>query len=247
MKIHSTITKSMKESKKLFAVLIDPDDVSKKNVDHLINLTLKTKIDLFFVGGSFISKNNFSDIIQHLKKYADIPVIVFPGSIYQIDSHADAILLLTLISGRNPEYLIGKHVHAAPYLKKSDLEILSTGYMLIDGGNISSVQYISNTMPIPSDKYDIAASTAMAGEMIGNQLIYMDAGSGAKKPVSAHMISHVKHNIQSPLIVGGGIKTAEQLNSTYTAGADIAVIGNAIEKDPSLIVDFSSVALSFRQ
>lgn len=247
MTIHSAITKSVKEKKKLFVVLIDPDDVNKKNVDHLISITQKTKIDLFFIGGSFISKTNFSEIIQHLKKNTDVPVIIFPGSIYQVDSNADAILLLTLISGRNPDYLIGKHVQAAPYLKKSELEILSTGYMLIDGDNISSVQYISNTIPIPSDKFDIAVSTAMAGEMIGNQFIYMDAGSGAKKPVPAQMISTVKRNIQSPLIVGGGIKTAEQLNSAYTAGSDIAVIGNAIEKDPSLIVDFASVALSFRE
>lgn len=245
MTIHSTIKTSMQSNKKLFALLIDPDDVNESKVNHLLQLTRTTNVDFFFIGGSLITKTNFSSVILQLKEQTNIPVVIFPGSLYQIDNNADAILLLTLISGRNPDYLIGQHVQAAPYLKKSNLEIISTGYMLIDGENKSAVQYISNTTPIPRDKNDIAVCTALAGEMLGNGIIYMDSGSGAHYPVSPDMITDVKSQITSPLIVGGGIRTPDQMKNAYTAGADVVVVGNAIEKNPSLLNEFSEVANSF--
>ncbi len=221
---------------KQLAVLIDPDSISDENM--LINtckMCSEAKVDLILVGGSLITNGYFERAINIIKQHTAIPVVLFPGNIMQIDEHADAILLLSLISGRNPEMLIGKHVLAAPTLKKSGIEILPTGYMLIDGGNITSVSYMSNTTPIPSDKSSIAACTAMAGEMLGLKLIYMDAGSGAKHPIPHKLIREVKNNITVPLFVGGGMRTPEDVKAACEAGADIVVVGNAIEKDPSLI------------
>ena len=163
----------------------------------------------------------------------------------QISNDADGILFLSLISGRNPEYLIGNHVVAAPLLKKSKLEILPTGYILIESGNLTSVEYISNTLPIPANKVDIAVATAIAGEMLGNKLIYLEAGSGAKYHVNKNIISKVKENINIPLIVGGGIKTNEEISEVCKAGADIVVIGTAIEKEPDLLKNFSEIVHSF--
>lgn len=245
MSIHSTITKSMQANQKLFAVLIDPDDTSTKNISRLVELAEKAGVDFFFIGGSLMTKTNFSSVIHELKQNTEIPLVIFPGSIFQIDGEADALLFLSLISGRNPDFLIGQHVHAAPHLKKSSLEIISTGYMLIDGGNTSTAQYISNTTPIPGDKTDIAVSTAIAGELIGQRLIYMDAGSGARNPVAPEMISAVKKHTDIPLITGGGIKTTEQARQACKAGADVIVVGNAIEKSPELIQSFSGVVKSF--
>ncbi|MCF8309738.1 MAG: geranylgeranylglyceryl/heptaprenylglyceryl phosphate synthase [Bacteroidales bacterium] len=239
MSIYSTIKKGMKANKKFFAVLIDPDDADPDGIQHLLKLADKAYVDFFFIGGSLITKSNFSAVIQQIKQHTNVPAVIFPGSMFQIDNQADAILLLSLISGRNPDYLIGQHVQAAPLLKNSNLEVVSTGYMLIDGGNTSTAQYISNTMPIPSGKKDIAASTAIAGELLGNQLIYLDAGSGAAHPVPPDLISTVKTQVNLPLIVGGGIKTPKQLGEAFSAGADVAVIGNALEKDPSLLKSFS--------
>lgn len=239
MSIYSTIKKGMEANKKFFAVLIDPDDADPEGIQHLLKLADQAYVDFFFIGGSLITKSNFSAVIQQIKKHTNVPAVIFPGSMFQIDNQADAILLLSLISGRNPDYLIGQHVQAAPLLKNSNLEVMSTGYMLIDGGNTSTAQYISNTMPIPSGKNDIAASTAIAGELLGNQLIYLDAGSGATYPVPPDLISTVKTQVNLPLIVGGGIKTPKQLGEAFSAGADVAVIGNALEKDPSLLKSFS--------
>lgn len=191
--------------------------------------------DLILVGGSLITNGFFERCISVIKEQTDIPVILFPGNIMQINNQADAILFLSLISGRNPDMLIGKHVLAAPTLKKSGLEVIPTGYMLIDGGNITSVSYMSNTTPIPADKAGIAACTAMAGEMLGMKLIYMDAGSGAKNPIPASLIREVKQNISAPVFVGGGMRTPEAVKAACDAGADIVVVGNAIEKDPTLI------------
>ena len=175
-----------------------------------------------------------------LKKNSDIPVILFPGSTFQISFHADAILFLSLISGRNPELLIGKQVIAAPYLRKSSLEILSTGYMLVDGGVPTTVSYISGTTPIPADKPEIAMCTAMAGEMLGMKLLYLDAGSGARQPASNQMIRMLSDNTSVPLILGGGVRTPELAFEKAKAGADITVVGNAIEKDPELIIEIAN-------
>ncbi len=221
---------------KQLGVLIDPDSVADEaallNTCKLCN---EAGVDLILVGGSLITNGFFERCIRLIKEHTNIPVILYPGSNTQIDEKADAILLLSLISGRNPEMLIGKHVLAAPMLRKSGIEIMPTGYMLIDGGGITSVSYMSNTTPIPADKSSIAACTAMAGEMLGLKLIFMDAGSGAKQPISAKMIREVKNNITTPLFIGGGMRTPEEVKAACDAGADIVVVGNAIEKDPSLI------------
>lgn len=221
---------------KQLAVLIDPDSISDEAM--LVNtckMSTAAGADLILVGGSLITNGFFERCISIIKEQTDIPVVLFPGNIMQIDEHADAILFLSLISGRNPDMLIGKHVLAAPMLKKSELEVIPTGYMLIDGGNITSVSYMSNTTPIPADKSSIAACTALAGEMLGLRTIYMDAGSGAKQPIPEKLIREVKQQLSIPLFVGGGIRTPEAAKAAAQAGADIVVVGNAIEKDPSLI------------
>ena len=221
---------------KQLAVLIDPDSISDEAM--LVNtckMSTAAGADLILVGGSLITNGFFERCISIIREQTDIPVVLFPGNIMQIDEHADAILFLSLISGRNPDMLIGKHVLAAPMLKKSELEVIPTGYMLIDGGNITSVSYMSNTTPIPADKSSIAACTALAGEMLGLRTIYMDAGSGAKQPIPEKLIREVKQQLSIPLFVGGGIRTPEAAKAAAQAGADIVVVGNAIEKDPSLI------------
>ena len=225
----------------MLAVLIDPDKVDLKKLEQLIGLAVLAKVDFFFIGGSLIVNNRLDACLSSIKAVCDIPLVLFPGDSYQLSYKADAILFLSLISGRNPELLIGKHVVTAPYLKVSPLEIIPTGYMLIDGGVPTTVSYISNTSPIPADKDDIAACTAMAGEMLGLKCIFMDAGSGARSPVSVQMITAVRKTVQVPIIVGGGIRTPEQAEQNIKAGADIVVVGNAFEDDPSLIVSMTQV------
>ena len=236
---------SISENKKKFAVLVDPDKYNYRLLIDLVRLARESMVNYFFVGGSLIHSGNISETIRIIKENSNIPVIIFPGDELQIDNQADAILLLSLISGRNPDLLIGKHVVAAPHLKKSGLEILPTGYMLIDSGKSTTALYMSNSMPIPHDKDGIAASTAMAGEMLGLKLIYMDGGSGASFSVSSSMIESVKQNISIPLIVGGGIRTPELAAEKFKAGADIIVVGNAIESDQSLLTRIAEVAYSF--
>lgn len=225
--------------RKTFAVLIDPDKYDKKGLDLVISSADDNHVDFILVGGSLLTYDHLDETLQAIKARVNIPVILFPGSILQINEKADALLLLSLISGRNPDMLIGKHVIAAPYLKKSKLEILPTGYMLIESGPVTTAQYISNTLPIPRLKDDIAICTAMAGEMLGLRLIYMDAGSGAELPISASMIKKVKESISIPLIVGGGIRTPEQALAGCEAGADMIVVGNAIEKDYSCLKEIA--------
>jgi phosphoglycerol geranylgeranyltransferase len=240
MKILDTLIANRKQGKKSIAVLIDPDKVQKtSDLDPLIRLATENCVDYFFVGGSLVTTQNLGEVIRAIKEVATIPVVLFPGSVQQIDPAADGILFLSLISGRNPDLLIGQHVIAAPILKNSKLEVLSTGYMLINSGKTSSVAYISNTTPIPEDKYSLAASTAMAGEMLGLKLIYLDAGSGAEREVSKKMISTVRKSIDTPLIVGGGINTAQKALNAFEAGADLIVIGNALEKDPQVLTEIS--------
>ncbi|MCK4663504.1 MAG: geranylgeranylglyceryl/heptaprenylglyceryl phosphate synthase [Bacteroidales bacterium] len=242
--IYKNICDKIKNNKKQLAVLIDPDKYNENTIKPLVKILSNVNIDLIFIGGSLISKE-FGDIIKHIKEKCSVPVIIFPGSLLQISNDADGILFLSLISGRNPEYLIGNHVVAAPLLKKSKLEILPTGYILIESGNLTSVEYISNTLPIPANKVDIAVATAIAGEMLGNKLIYLEAGSGAKYYVNKNIISEVKNNINIPLIVGGGIKTNEEISEVCKAGADIVVIGTAIEKEHGLLKGFSEIVHSF--
>ena len=221
------------------AVLIDPDKQNPESLLALINHAVNCKTDFFFIGGSLLVEKNFEATIEVIKTHCNIPVVIFPGSNYQLSSKADAILFLSLISGRNAEYLIGQQVVAAPMVKKLGLESIATGYILIDGGHVSSTSYITQTQPIPHNKTDIAVATAQAGELMGMKLIYLEAGSGAKNTISAEMIQAVKRNISIPLIVGGGIRTAEQAEEICAAGADIIVVGNALEETPGLLMEIS--------
>lgn len=230
------------EDKKL-AVLIDPSSISLEKVVSIVECADRASADFIFVGGSLMSNCSFELVIVKLKSLTNIPIIIFPGSIMQVSCHADAILFLSLISGRNPELLIGSQVIAAPIIKSFNIATISVGYMLIDGGIVSSVQYMSGTMPIPSNKTEIAVCTAMAGEMLGLKSIYLEAGSGATLPVPIEMIEEVKKNISVPLIVGGGIRDAEHARKTFIAGADIIVVGNILEKNVQVINEISEVKI----
>ncbi len=237
--LYQKIAADHSQGLKKFAVLIDPDEVDAKALNQLVELGNANHVDYFFVGGSLVTGDFMDTTIKTLKQNTNIPVVIFPGSIQQVNPNADALLFLSLISGRNPEFLIGSQVLAAPYVKKSGIESISTGYILIDGGAPTTVSYISNTSPIPSDKPEIAACTAMAGELLGMKLIYMDAGSGARRAIPADVIAAVHKHTELPIIVGGGIKTPEKALENCNAGADIIVVGNAIEKDHSLIKEIA--------
>ncbi len=242
--IYQSLTERKRLGKKSFAVLIDPDKVNSHNMEQLISLAVAAEVDYFLVGGSLVISNYLDECLQLIKKHCAIPTILFPGSPSQVSKYADALLYLSLISGRNPELLIGQHVISAPLVKKSGLEIMSTGYMVVDGGAPTTVSYISNASPLPSDKNEIAVCTAMAGEMLGMKLIYMDAGSGAKRAINETMIEKVAESISVPLIIGGGIIEPEKAYRNCKAGADIIVVGNAIEKDPSLIKEMAAAVHS---
>ncbi|MGE4287883.1 MAG: geranylgeranylglyceryl/heptaprenylglyceryl phosphate synthase [Salinivirgaceae bacterium] len=234
------LKKQFSAGKKLFALLIDPDKHTPESIENLlVSLINKPGPDLILVGGSLLF-NGVSQIITAIKRNTQIPVFLFPGNVQHVSENADGILLLSLISGRNPEFLIGNHVQAAPMIRKAGLEVIPTGYLLINSGVSTSVSYMSNTAPIPYDKTDIAVATAMAGEMLGMQLIYLEAGSGAQMPVSERMITEVKTNIQIPLVVGGGIKTTEQLSKVLDAGADMVVVGTAAETNAAVVSEFAS-------
>lgn len=233
----------IKPGKKI-AVLVDPDKPTDEQIERTARLSQEAGVDFFFVGGSLLTNDNLDNCIKILKKHAQIPVILFPGNTSQISYKADGFLFLSLISGRNAEMLIGRQVIAAPYLKLSKLETLPTGYMLIDSGKPTSVSYMSNTLPIPNDKFDIAICTAMAGEMLGMKLIFLEAGSGATNPVSDEMVKMVSGSIGIPLIVGGGIRTPERAAQCAKAGASVVVIGNALEKDPDLLREFADAVHS---
>jgi putative glycerol-1-phosphate prenyltransferase len=240
MSVLKSLQQKHKANKKSIAVLVDPDKAEDPSrLLHLINLASENCVDYFFVGGSLVTSANLSEVVKKIKENVTIPVVLFPGSAIQVDASADALLFLSLISGRNPELLIGQHVVAAPIIRNTRLEVIPTGYMLINSGKITSVAYISNTMPIPDDKYSLAASTALAGQMLGLQTIYIDAGSGAEKEISPRMIASVRKSIAIPLIVGGGINSAQKAIAALEAGADMIVVGNALEKDPDLLTEVS--------
>ncbi|MBW8050599.1 MAG: geranylgeranylglyceryl/heptaprenylglyceryl phosphate synthase [Cytophagales bacterium] len=238
MNIYTGLVDKKNKGVKSFAVLLDPDNLDEQSCMEIIDLSCGN-VDYFFAGGSLLIKTNLNAIVQTVKNNCDIPVILFPGNNLQIYPSADAILLLSLISGRNPDMLIGQHVVAAPILKKSSLEILPTGYMLVDCGKQTTAQYISNTMPIPYNKNSLASCTAIAGEMLGLKLIYLDGGSGAGKPINPAMINAVRRSVDVPIIAGGGINSAEKALEALNAGADLIVIGNGIEEKPGLLVDVS--------
>jgi phosphoglycerol geranylgeranyltransferase len=238
--LYNSFLEAKKTGKKKFVVLIDPDNMRLGKLDKVLELSKEANVDYFFIGGSLVVNDMLDMVLANIKKITEIPMILFPGNSFQLSYKADGLLFLSLISGRNADLLIGKHVITAPFLKISPLEIMSTGYMLIDGGISTTVQYMSNTTPIPSNKDDIALCTAMAGEMLGLKMIYMDAGSGAQNPISTSMINAVSTAIDIPLIVGGGIKTPEKAYENVKAGADVIVVGDAIEKDPKLIIEMAA-------
>lgn len=242
--VYQSLMERKSEGRKSFAILVDPDSVTPSALQTVIETAVSARADYFLVGGSLVVSNALEECVQQIKSACAIPVVLFPGSPNQLTPSADALLYLSLISGRNADLLIGQHVISAPAVKRSGLEIISTGYMVIDGGAPTTVSYISHAAPIPSDKSDIALCTALAGEMLGLKLIYMDAGSGARRPVSAAMIKRVAEQIAVPLVVGGGIREAEQAYAACSAGADVIVVGNAIEKDPSLIRDMAAAVHS---
>ena len=242
--IYKDLVESRKGNRKKLAILIDPDKLRLHSIDGVIKNAIDNDVDYFFIGGSLIVNDMLDQVLEVLKKEANIPLILFPGNSLQLSYKADAMLFLSLISGRNAELLIGHHVISAPYLKLSPLEVISCGYMLIDGGVSTTVSYMSNTTPIPRDKIDVAVCTALAGEMLGLKTMYLDAGSGAHYPVSKEMIESIAGTIDVPLIVGGGIKSPEKAFENVSAGADLIVVGNAAEKDPGLITEIAAAVHS---
>lgn len=237
-----------RSGRKGFAWLIDPDDVNSPEVfeDRLLE-AISLKVDFIFLGGSLIQQNSINEIIRFIKKTAgNIPVVLFPGNSLQFSPLADAILFLSLISGRNPDLLIGQHVSVAPLLEKSKVEVLPTGYMLVDGGQTTSAHYISQTIPLPNHHPELAAATALAGKYLGMRYFYLDAGSGAPNPVSTELIKEVKQKTMAPLIVGGGLTSLDKIKTAYHAGADLVVIGNGAGKNPKLLYEASTYLESIR-
>ncbi|MEO6760703.1 MAG: geranylgeranylglyceryl/heptaprenylglyceryl phosphate synthase [Saprospiraceae bacterium] len=238
--IYPGLLEAKRMGAKKLAVLFDPDKLRLQKMEAALDLAVDCGVDYFFIGGSLVVNDMLDELLLKIHRRCSIPLILFPGNSFQLSYRADALLFLSLISGRNAELLIGQHVISAPFLKMSPLEIISTGYMLVDGGVQTAVQYMSNTYPIPAHKDDIAVCTAIAGEMLGLKMIYLDAGSGARNPVSTSMIEAVSGAVSVPLIVGGGIRTAEKVAANLQAGADLIVIGTAFENDPSLIRDMAA-------
>lgn len=240
MEIYNQILSLKAKGEKQIAFLVDPDKFKGNQPRQFIKAIHQHPPHLVLVGGSLLS-SPIQPLVSFLKENTDIPVVIYPGHPTHVSPEADALLFLSMISGRNPDLLIGSHVVAAPLIKQYNIETIATGYMLIDGGVPTSVEYISQTRPIPAEKTDIAVATALAGEMLGLKMIYMDAGSGASKPVPARMIAEVQRNCSIPLMIGGGITTPEKLARAYDNGADLVVIGNALEKDPGLLAGFMEV------
>ena len=235
--IYNEILKAKSENKKLLAILLDPDKLILENLDLLISKINQSPATHIFIGGSLVENNIIDDLILKIRQFSPfggrgaLPIVLFPGNPSQISDKADALLFLSLISGRNPDYLIGHQVNSVPLLKKTNLEIISTGYILIESGNQTAVERVSKTKPLDRNNIDYIIQTAQAGQMLGNKLIYLEAGSGAKQAVSLEMIKKVAQNIEIPLVVGGGIVDLQQIEDSYTAGADLVVIGTAFEND----------------
>lgn len=234
------LDRSRQQGHKLLAVLIDPDfGQDEAALERTVQNACMAKADLLFVGGSLMTSTAFDRCVERVKGLSDRPVVLFPGSPAQLSRHADAVLFLSLISGRNPELLIGHHVTAAPTVKALGIEAIPTGYMLVDGGKPTTVSYVSQTVPIPHDKPSIAAATALAGSLLGLRTIYMDTGSGARRAVSTEMIAAVRAQVDRPIIVGGGIRDEATARALCDAGADVLVVGTAFEEDPERIFAMS--------
>lgn len=231
-------------NKKMLAVLLDPDRCQGKLLSSTIAALKLSAPDFVFVGGSYVN-SPIDSFIELLHEEVQIPVVLFPGNASQFSPKADALLFLSLISGRNPEFLIGQHVTSALAIKQSGIEVIPAGYILIDGGKVSAVEYMSHTRSIPREKKEIVLATAVAGELSGQHVVYLEAGSGAIQPVPKELINHVTSHLSIPMIVGGGMKTTQHLNDCFDAGADLAVVGNAIEQNPDLIVEFTNFVKNY--
>lgn len=229
MGVYDYIEERRQRGDKMFVVLIDPDKFSEGMLDKLSSLLSVRRADMIFVGGSLVM-SDIGEVVKMLKSRFDIPVVLFPGSAQQFTEEVDALLFLSLITGRNAEYLIGQHVMSSVRIKRSGVEVIPTGYMLVEGGVMTSVEYISGTQPLPRSKDDIAVATAVAGELLGLKMLYLEAGSGAKECVPESMIRAVRSSVGLPIIVGGGLRSIEDIDKAYNAGADIVVVGTAIEK-----------------
>lgn len=229
--IHQQILEAKKNGQKLLAILLDPDKIVWENLNHLLDKINQSPATHIFVGGSIVKATILEELIAQLKQKTTLPVVLFPGDPSQICPEADAILFLSLLSGRNADYLIEYQVQAAPILKKTNLEVISTGYILIESGNETAVARVSKTKPLNRENFDLVLATALAGEMLGNKLIYLEAGSGAKNAVPLKMIQLISQNIEIPVIVGGGIVDLHGIQKAYKAGADLVVIGTAFEND----------------
>ena len=237
MKESIEIYNSIASRKGQIAVLIDPDKCSDKTkLSELLKRAKFANVDFLFVGGSTVSQHDFIEAIEFIKQSSSIPLVIFPGASHQISNEADALLYLSLISGRNPDFLIGHHVQSAQEVFEMDIEVIPTAYILIDGGSTSSVAYVSQTTPIPSDHHSIIMNTAKAGVLQGKKLIYLDAGSGAKKPIPSQVISHLQE-LNKPIIVGGGIKTREKIESLKESGTNVIVIGNQLEENIEFLLE----------
>ncbi len=244
MGLLSKIRQAKQNGKKLLAVLIDPDKFEKNTQTPLFTGLKQTPPDILLVGGSLLS-GYLDDTVDFLKQYFDIPVFLFPGNVIQITPAADGILFMSLISGRNPEFLIGQQVIAAPLLEKTNLEIIPTGYVLLENGKTTSVEYMSNTKPIPQDKQDIILATALAGQYLGQQLIYLETGSGANHTVSQNLIRLLSDKLHIPIIVGGGIRNTKNLETVFIAGTDMAVVGTVLEENPAILPELVRLTNSF--
>lgn len=229
--IYNNILQSKTNNEKLLAILLDPDKVDMNNVASLIEKINQSPATHLFIGGSHVQNNILDELVIKIKQNCALPIVLFPGNPSQISAKADAILFLSLISGRNPDFLIEHQVQAAPILKQTQLEIISTGYILVESGTETAVERVSKTIPLDRNNLELALATAQAGEMLGNKLIYLEAGSGAKNAVSIEMIQLLSNNIEIPLIVGGGIIDLQGIQNAYQAGADLVVIGTAFENN----------------
>lgn len=239
LRIGEKLSELRASGKKALALLIDPDkDIHPRTLVEMLPLLSCNPLSFVLIGGSLITSMKLDFTINSIREASkNLPIVLFPGSVVQLTEKADAILFLSLISGRNPEFLIGQHVVAAPLLAEANLEVLPTGYMLVDGGKITSVHYMSQSVPLPNDKPELAVATALAGFYLGLKYLYLEAGSGAEKPVSQKLISEVSERVPCPLIVGGGIDTFEKAKATWQAGADVVVIGNKAEKNPDFLIE----------
>ena len=237
MSVYQKILSKKKKKEKMLAALLDPDSENLGKLKKKIELIEKSEIDFILVGGSTSWNNNFERFTERVKSMASKAVIIFPGSAEQISPSADAILFLSLISGKNPKYLIGEQIKAAPILREMNIEVIPTGYILLDGGRKTTVEFVSGTKPISQDDVEKIKDTAYAAQLLGMKIVYLECGSGARYPVKDEIIEEVKEFIEIPLVVGGGIKDKKEIQSKHRAGADIVVVGNALEKDPAILLE----------